>query len=222
LTQPGAVPILDCCAPGEHPAFFRSRCGIVAAANFENAADMDRDSSFEMDLHNETVINVAALLHDPLGSSRTFPLELERFILDEDLEARDFKGEVRLTRLTDEILATVKGTGRVELECQRCLEPFTQPVSVRFSEEFRIAYDVRTGTGLGVTTEEDEFEISAAHELDFGEPLRQEILIELPMRPSCGDRCPGPPAIASDDGDDQVDERFAALAALLNETGDDS
>jgi uncharacterized protein len=176
-----------------------------------------------MDLHNETVINVAALLHDPLGSSRTFPLLLEQFALDDDLVARNFTGAVRLTRLTDEILASVKGQGTVQLECQRCLEPFDQPVSVRFSEEFRIAYDVRTGTDLGAgSSEEEVFEISAAHELDFGEPLRQEILIELPMRPSCGEQCPGPPAIASDDEGDEVDERFAALAALLDETGNES
>jgi uncharacterized protein len=175
-----------------------------------------------MDLHNETVINVAALLHDPLGSSRTFPLLLEQFPLDDDLVARNFQGEVRLTRLADEILASVSGEGRVELECQRCLEPFDQPVSIRFTEDFRIAYDVRTGTGVGKPSEEDEFEISAAHELDFGEPLRQEILIELPMRPSCGERCPGPPAIASDESEDHIDERFAALAALLNEPGNES
>lgn len=176
-----------------------------------------------MDLHNETVINVAALLRDPLGSTRTLPLALEQFVLDDDLVARHFTGEVRLTRLTDEILASLKGTGSVELECQRCLEPFTQPVTVRFSEAFRIAFDVRTGAGLGTSPiEDEEFEISAAHELDFGEPLRQEILIELPMRPSCGEQCPGPPPIASDETDAQVDERFAALAALLNETGEKS
>ncbi len=175
-----------------------------------------------MNLHNETVVNVAALLRDLLGSSRSQPFELERFVLDDDLVAQDFTGEVRLTKLTDEILASVKGSGSVKLECQRCLEPYVQPVSIQFSEQFRIAFDVRTGAGLPVSTGEDEFEISAAHELDFGEPLRQEILIELPMRPSCGEQCPGPPAIASDETEEQVDQRLAALAALLDETGNES
>lgn len=175
-----------------------------------------------MDLHNETVINVAALLRDQLGSSRTLPLALERFVLDDGLVARDFVGEVRLTRLTDEILTSVKGSATVELECQRCLELFIQPVSVRFSEEFRIAFDVRTGAGLGIAAGDDEFEISAAHELDIGEPLRQEIVIELPMRPSCGEGCPGPPAIAVDETEEQADERLAVLAALLKENGNES
>ena len=90
-------------------------------------------------------------------------------------------------------------------------------MSVRFAEEYRIAYDVRTGLGVAGETEEDEFEISAAHELDLSEPLRQEILIELPMRPSCGDGCPGPPSVGQADENEEIDERFAALSALLED-----
>ncbi len=170
-----------------------------------------------MDLQNDTVINVAALLREPLGSTRSLDLHLEALPLDEALTARNFNGQVRLTRLSDEILTSISGTTEVELECQRCLEPFVQPVQVKFSEEFRIAYDVRTGLGVAGETEEDQFEISAAHELDLGEPLRQEILIELPMRPSCGDTCPGPPSVGEQDNEEDIDERFAALSALLDD-----
>ena len=34
--------------------------------------------------------------------------------------------------------------------------------------------------------------IDENHELDLREPLRQEILVALPMRPDCGPDCPGP------------------------------
>ncbi|MGD9713305.1 MAG: DUF177 domain-containing protein [Thermomicrobiales bacterium] len=171
-----------------------------------------------MDLQNDTVINVAALLREPIGATRTLELHLVNFPLDDDgLAARNLDGLVRLTRLSDEILTSITGETLVELECQRCLEQYDQPVTVKFSEEFRIAYDVRTGLGMAGETEEDQFEISAAHELDFAEALRQEILIELPMRPSCGERCPGPPSIGTADDNDEVDERFAALSALLED-----
>ncbi|MBX3070198.1 MAG: DUF177 domain-containing protein [Thermomicrobiales bacterium] len=172
-----------------------------------------------MELQNDTVINVAALLREPMGAARSLDLHLESLPLDDVLVARDFEGQIRLTRLSDDILASINGTTAVELECQRCLEPFIQPVQVKFSQEFRIAYDVRTGAGLaGETEEEDEeFEISANHELDFREPLRQEILIELPMRPSCGENCPGPPQVERGDEDESIDERFAALSALLDD-----
>jgi uncharacterized protein len=171
-----------------------------------------------MDLQNETVINVAALLREPIGATRSFELQLNELPLDADLVARNLEGHVRLTRLSEEILAAVTGSAAVELECQRCLESFVHPVEVDFSEAFRIAYDVRTGVGLEGDTEEDQFEVSPAHELDVSEPLRQEILIELPMRPSCGDRCPGPPEVAGSEDEDGIDARFAALSALLDET----
>lgn len=172
-----------------------------------------------MELQNDTVINVAALLREPMGATRSLDLRLESLPLDEVLVARDFEGHIRLTRLSDDILATVNGTTQVTLECQRCLETFDQPVQVKFSEEFRIAYDVRTGLGVDGESEEEEeeFEISANHELDFRELLRQEILIELPMRPSCGENCPGPPRVDQGDETEGIDERFAALSALLDE-----
>lgn len=174
-----------------------------------------------MELRNETVINVAALLREPMGATRVMALHLETLPLDDALVASDFEGQIRLTRLTDDILASIEGTADVELECQRCLETFIQPVRVKFSEEFRIAYDVRTGIGVGTDIEdesdEEEFEVSANHELDFREPLRQEILIELPMRPLCGADCPGPPKVAQDTDEETIDERFAALSALLDD-----
>ncbi|CAN5595406.1 hypothetical protein BH23CHL5_BH23CHL5_10450 [soil metagenome] len=170
-----------------------------------------------MELHNETIVNVASLLREPIGAPRSLDLALAAMPLHEDLVARGIEGQVRLTRLSDEILVAIQGSCYVELECQRCLEPFIQPVKVRFTESFRIAYDVRTGADLGGELEEDQFEISAAHELDIREPLRQEILAELPMRPSCGENCPGPPPVSTEDDEDGIDERLAGLAALLND-----
>jgi uncharacterized protein len=199
------------------PAFFGPVIGrIETIANPEDAR-REREPRIAMDLHNETAVNVAAMLQEPVGSSRSYALRLDAFRLDDDLVAKDIDGTLRLTRLTDEIMASLDAAGAIELICQRCLEPFVQPVSVRFSEEFRIAYDVRTGQDLGRKPEEDSFEISAAHELDFGEVLRQEILIELPMRPSCGENCPGPPEIAAETNGDAVDGRLASLAALLED-----
>ncbi len=73
---------------------------------------------------------------------------------------------------------------------------------------------------FGSSDDDERFSINDAHELDIREPLRQELIISLPMRPDCGDRCPGPPVIA-DDGEDGIDNRFAALGALLNGTNED-
>jgi uncharacterized protein len=170
-----------------------------------------------MDLHNETVVNVAALLKEQVGAIRTYRLMLDRFALDSDLFAEGIAGNVKLTRLSDEIIAGIRARGTVTLECQRCLRSYEQPFRTEFDEEFREAFDVRTGAGMKSGRPDDErFAIDENHELDFAEPLRQEILVSLPMRPACGDDCPGPDVIeVGDEG--TVDDRLAALAALLDD-----
>lgn len=170
-----------------------------------------------MDLYNETAVNVASLLQEPIGASRSYTFHLDRLDLDADLGATDVNGEMRLTRLSDEILANVDAAATVDLTCLRCLEQYAQPTRARFQEEFRVAYDVRSGAEVRSSNDDERFAISDAHELDIGEPLRQELIVSLPMRPDCGERCPGPPVVVDDDENNE-DMRFAALAALLNES----
>jgi uncharacterized protein len=172
-----------------------------------------------MDLQNETVVNVAALLKEPVGSTRSYPLKLDRLSLDQDLLAEDVVGRVKLTRLSDEIIASIRVHGTVLLECQRCLQMYPQPFETDFDEEFREAYDVRTGAGVNSSRPDDErFAIDEKHELDVAEPLRQEILVSLPMRPACGDNCPGPDVTEVGEAETEaVDTRFSALAQLLDD-----
>ncbi len=146
-----------------------------------------------MDLYNETAVNVATLLQEPIGASRVYDFHLDRIELDADLIANEINGVMRLTRLTDEILANVEATAKVELTCLRCLEPYAQSTKTRFQEEFRVAYDVRSGAAVRSATDDERFTITDAHELDISEALRQELIISLPMRPDCGAQCPGPP-----------------------------
>ena len=183
---------------------------------------MDPQSTGQVDISNDTVVNVAALLREQTGSSRSYRFEIDRFPLDEDLVAEGLSGALRLTRLSDAILVSLVGNARVELECQRCLRTFSLPMPFEFEEQFRIAYDVRRGTAIESELEgvDERPEITENHELDFSEPLRQEIIVSLPMRPVCGPDCPGPPAFA--DADEEEDSgQFSALASLLGQTDEE-
>jgi uncharacterized protein len=175
-----------------------------------------------MNLDNETIINVAALLKEPVGASREYPLHLDGFPVDEDLLAEDVDGTVKLTRLADEIIANVTAKGTVDLECVRCLRTYAQPFSTKFSAEFRPTVDVRTGIHLPEESDEDErFTIDANHELDIRDVLRQEIVVALPMRAICGPDCPGPD-LERLDAAGAGDDRFAALAQLLEQVPDEN
>lgn len=170
-----------------------------------------------MDLHNDTVVNVAALLKERVGAFRRYGLALDRLPLDDDLDARDISGNLRLTRITDGVLAAVEAAGVVELTCLRCLRQYDESFAATFDEEFRTTVDVRTGIDVMVSVEDERFPIDQNHELDIAEPLRQEILVALPMRPVCGNDCPGPDVLETTDDDEGANTPFAALKDLLAE-----
>ena len=172
------------------------------------------------ELRNDTAINVAGLLKGQTGQSRQYELWLDAFRLDDDLTAREVAGAIRLTRLRDGVMADVRAEGAAELICARCLRAYLQPFAVDFAEEYRQTVDVRTGIDVELpdTADDDTARIDDNHLLDLGEVLRQEILLALPMRPDCGESCPGPDSIVAADTQDQVvDHRLAALARLLDD-----
>jgi len=185
---------------------------------------MTTHDTHAIELVDDTRLNVASLLLEDVGSTRDVTILLARFPLDQDLVASDVTARIRLTRLRSGLLAKGTVEGSVELECARCLNLYDQPFRESFTEQFRQTVDVRSGQDLGPAkraaedddTDDDElgFIIDESHELDLSEMLRQWVLLSLPMRPDCGEACPGPPPVENEP-ESQVDARFAALEQLL-------
>lgn len=184
---------------------------------------MATEGGQQRELRNDTAVNVVGLLKGQTGATRSYRLLLDTFEADGETIARNIHGDVRLTRLRDAIIASVSAAGVVPTICVRCLREYDQPFEVDFDEEYRQTVDVRTGFDLGGEPIDEELvsRIDENHELDLREPLRQEILVALPMRPDCGLECPGPDVleVGGEDGasNDPVDERLAALANLLGD-----
>ena len=182
---------------------------------------MATDGGQQRELRNDTAVNVVGLLKGQTGATRSYRLLLDTFDADGETIARDIQGDVRLTRLRDAVIARVSAAGVAPMTCARCLREYDQPFEVEFDEEYRQSVDVHTGFDLGGEPADDDLvsRIDENHELDLREPLRQEILVSLPMRPDCGSECPGPDVleVGGEDGasNDPVDERLAALASLL-------
>lgn len=184
---------------------------------------MATENTGSITLVNDRRLNIASLLMEDIGSTRELELTLTSFPLDDDLVANNVLGQFRLTRLGASVLATGTVGGDVELECVRCLTLYEQSFSSTLTEQFRQTVDVRSGSTIAPAQnlpedQDDEvgFEIDDAHEIDLTEMLRQNILLSLPMRPDCGDVCPGPPEIENQP-ESQTDARFAALEQLLDD-----
>jgi uncharacterized protein len=166
-------------------------------------------------LTNDTVVNVAQLLKEPVGAARLLEVQLDRFELDAELTALDVAANIRLTRIETGILTEGDISGAVELECVRCLDRYMQAFRGEIEGEYRPSIDVRTGYPLALPEDSDIFVIDHNHELDLNELFRQVAVVSLPMQPICREDCPG---IVTDDGadsSDDTDERLAVLSKLL-------
>lgn len=184
----------------------------------EHARTGDRSGNGGIQLENDTIVNVAQLMKADVGEARKLTVDLDSFALDEDLRARDIHADLRLTRITRGILATGQVTGTAILECVRCLEAYEQPFETAFDEEYRPTIDVRSGLLVDQPQADEELGIiDDAHELDLAEPMRQVAILALPIKPVCGDDCPGPElAGATDDAKQaEIDRRLGVLSALL-------
>lgn len=147
--------------------------------------------------------NVAQLLKEPTGATRTHELAEDISELDDELEPlTPLVGKVHMLRTHSSILVTGELSVGLQITCNRCLGPAVIPVRFNLEESFRPLTEVRTGRYIHPDEfegEEDNLEDSALiiteqHILDLSEVVRQNIWLSLPMYPTCTtaglDGCP--------------------------------
>lgn len=128
-------------------------------------------------------INISRLLQEPWGSLRKYDLDEGPLRLGDDLEIDFLRGTLRLTHTNEGILVQGKLTTQVTLECVRCLEPFAYRLSVSLTERFLPA--------PAAARDGEAFPIGNDNSVDMDEPIREAILLALPMRALCRPDCRG-------------------------------
>ena len=116
----------------------------------------------------------------------------------------------------------------LELNCSRCLEPFTLPVDAAFDLRYHPRVE---NTGDGVDEREiEEDDLTTAFyendEIDLGHLMREQFNLALPMKPLCRDDCHGLCPVCGtnlnrgtcDCKREWDDPRFAALRELKRRT----
>jgi len=168
--------------------------------------------------------NVAGLLRAAPGASRTYPIDIERMPIADDLElAEPIEGEVELLRTGRGILARGHLDTALVEHCSRCLIPIATPIGVDIEEEALPLIDLDTGRPVDVSEEPDVLRLDEHHELDLEAPVREAISLAEPIAPLCRPDCLGlclvcgaelnaDPAHHHDE--DEIDPRLAGLLEL--------
>ncbi len=104
--------------------------------------------------------------------------------------------EMRLESVTQGILLSAQISAMADGSCMRCLEPVELNVSHRIQELYRYAPEkVHTKAQRRNATDEDldvdEDLMLEGDEIDLQGPIRDAIVLDLPINPLCSQNCPG-------------------------------
>lgn len=154
--------------------------------------------------------NVALLLKPEVGAALGLEVDEVRQILG-DLKVDYVRGHLLLTRTTRGALAKGQFVTEFETECVRCLEPFHLALTVPMEEMFAFS------------SASDPIYYIDEGWLDLRLPLREQILLALPMHSLCRPDCRGLCATCGHNlntgpcqcNTDEIDPRLAELKKLL-------
>lgn len=164
-------------------------------------------------------INVGYLITEGPGFSRDIQLDIPgRLNLSEDLTLFGLKAELRLTRTSEGILLQGTSSTQLTTECTRCLRPTEITFEVPLEELYALE-----------PNEQIEFEVDDDNAIDLAPLIREETLLNMPVKVHCQRDCLGLcPTCGQNlnDGNcdcesEQIDPRWAALAKLKDQLSED-
>ena len=145
--------------------------------------------------------NVAQLLKEPIGSTRSYKVEEE--------EGSPYSGDVVLLRIDKGLLVSGSLATGFQGVCSRCLCDYDEELLINFDEEF-VSHP-----------QEGEFAIDEHQEIDLSEVARQYTFLATPMKPLCSEDCAGLCARCGKNLNlgacgcrEEIDPRLAVLANL--------
>src|SRR5689334_1001019 len=95
--------------------------------------------------HNDLTYNVAQLLKESVGSTRNLKINTPDLVLSDEsidpddptrIEAHNVHGDVKVTRVSHDLLVQGNVSADVDLECSRCLDDFSLPVTGKLEETY--------------------------------------------------------------------------------------
>jgi uncharacterized protein len=157
-------------------------------------------------------INVGFLLHQPIGYSRDMDFDIPAAVaVADDVQISNLRGSLRMTRTKRGILVQGDLQVNYQAQCTRCLEPIMLQLNLPVEELF-----------VYPPTPKAEFVVHDDGILNLVPLLREEIILQTPIRVLCVASCRGLCPKCGENlnnntcacEQDEIDPRFAILQHL--------
>jgi uncharacterized protein len=169
-------------------------------------------------------IELASLEHGK--HSFTHKYSAGELVLEDDrvsiVEPPAVSGEIRQKRQRLRVTGAV--SGRVQVECDRCLKPVEVGVDSKFDVEYVTAEDYQAQQALELTEADLNLSIFDGEGLEIDELVREELLLAAPDHVICSEACRGMCAVCGIDKNSvdcecktgEIDPRWSGLKELVN------
>ena len=127
--------------------------------------------------------NVSHLLKAPIGTRDVVRLDIEAVTLGTDLFLHFVRGDISLTRGIDCLLMEGQLDTALNSECVRCLATFALPLTVNI--------DDLTFALPQASSDDHQYRVSQDGWIHADLALREQVLLNIPLRPLCRPACQG-------------------------------
>jgi uncharacterized metal-binding protein YceD (DUF177 family) len=199
--------------------------GVRGVINNSNTSVASRASSANgVPGPEETKLDLTELLHT-VGMRYTHTFAIPGDALDDLHSVTPFSGSVLLNNSGAALLVRGSVKAELELECVRSLELFTMPIETEIEEQFLVETrnNARQQEFVAAVDENSIGAVISGTVLDFGELIRQCLLLAIPLQPIAPQYLDDDEfvLISTDDDDDdlpaETQRPFGKLAELLKE-----
>lgn len=139
-------------------------------------------------------LDLKSLITQSEGAFANFSFKIassDNISLKDDKEIiSDIQGNVLFRRTKEGVLGDFDIKGKVKLLCDRCLREFEKEIETKFEQEF-ILFNIIPKNNYYLDLKNEGFVINDKFEVKLNETLRQGILISLPMKKICKEKCQG-------------------------------
>jgi uncharacterized protein len=148
----------------------------------------------------------------------------EKLVLDEVSAPSPVKGALQVNKSDGEIIVRGKVTTELDLQCSRCLREFRKPLDIPVNVVYHPIEEIAEERH---ELKDDEMDMGfyGGEEIDLQELVREQVLLNMQMKPLCNDNCKG---LCPNCGADlnaglcgcnirKIDPRLEVLKKLLNE-----
>jgi len=101
------------------------------------------------------------------------------------------KGHLSITKTGPEVLIQGEITTSAELECSRCLKNYTSEINAPVDVIYHPAEELKAEGKHEIREDELETGFYSGDEFDVAELLKEQILLNVSMKPLCSETCKG-------------------------------